>query len=67
MEVVVGPDGAEQFGVRKKHIIRGTRYPLPKPKVRAGSVSCFLCFWLCSSPSLYYVLYVAFHTLQMPF
>lgn len=43
VEVVVGPDGAEQFGVRKKHIIRGTRYPLPKPKVGAGCVFCFLC------------------------
>jgi hypothetical protein len=35
VEVVVGPEGAEQFGVRKKHLIRGTRFSLPKPKARA--------------------------------
>lgn len=34
VEVVVGPLGTEQYGVRKKHILRGTRFPLPKPKVR---------------------------------
>ena len=33
VEVLVGSDGAEQYGVRKKHIIRGTRFPLPKPHV----------------------------------
>lgn len=33
VEVVVGPNGSEQYGVRKKHILRGTRFPLPKPKV----------------------------------
>ena len=33
VEVVVGPDGAEQFGVRKEHVLRGTRFSLPKPKV----------------------------------
>lgn len=33
VEVVVGPQGTEQYGVRKKHILRGTRFPLPKPKV----------------------------------
>ncbi|BDA44182.1 probable RNA-binding protein NOB1 [Coccomyxa sp. Obi] len=32
VEVVVGPNGTEQYGVRKKHILRGTRFPLPKPK-----------------------------------
>ena len=30
--VTVGPDGTEQYGVRKKHILRGTKFPLPKPK-----------------------------------
>ncbi len=34
VEVVIGTDGTEQFGVRKKHIIRGTKFPLPKPHVR---------------------------------
>ena len=33
VEVVIGTDGTEQFGVRKKHIIRGTKFPLPKPHV----------------------------------
>jgi Nin one binding (NOB1) Zn-ribbon like len=33
VEVTTGPDGAEQYGVRKKHNLRGTRYSLPKPKV----------------------------------
>lgn len=33
VRVVVGPDGAEQYGVRKKHVLRGTRFSLPKPKV----------------------------------
>ncbi|KAG2448975.1 hypothetical protein HYH02_005729 [Chlamydomonas schloesseri] len=32
VEVTVGPGGAEFFGVRKKFILRGTRYSLPKPK-----------------------------------
>ncbi len=36
VEVSVGPDGAEFFGVRKRHVLRGTRYSLPKPKVRLG-------------------------------
>ncbi len=35
VEVVVGPDGAVQYGIRKKHRIRGTRFSLPKPKVGA--------------------------------
>ncbi|EFN52880.1 hypothetical protein CHLNCDRAFT_138388 [Chlorella variabilis] len=30
--LVVGPDGSEQYGVRRKHILRGTRFSLPKPK-----------------------------------
>lgn len=34
VEVVVGADGAEYFGVTKRHILRGTRFSLPKPKVR---------------------------------
>lgn len=34
VEVVIGPDGQEQYGVRRKHILRGTRFSLPKPKVR---------------------------------
>ena len=33
VEMVIGEDGTEQYGVRKRHIIRGTRYSLPKPKV----------------------------------
>jgi RNA-binding protein NOB1 len=33
VEVVVDADGAEYFGVTKRHILRGTRYSLPKPKV----------------------------------
>lgn len=33
VEVSVGPDGAEVYGVRKKHVLRGTRFSLPKPKV----------------------------------
>ncbi|KAG2501826.1 hypothetical protein HYH03_000325 [Edaphochlamys debaryana] len=32
VEVTVGPGGAEFFGVRKKFILRGTRYSLPKPR-----------------------------------
>lgn len=35
VEVHVGPDGAEFFGVRKKHVLKGTRFSLPKPKVRS--------------------------------
>lgn len=34
VQLVVGPDGAEQYGVKRKHILRGTRFSLPKPKVR---------------------------------
>jgi hypothetical protein len=33
VEVAVGPDGAEYFGVRKRHILRGTKFSLPKPRV----------------------------------
>ena len=46
VEVTTGPDGAEQYGIRKKHNLRGTRYSLPKPKVR-GIMSldhCSLAF-----------------------
>jgi RNA-binding protein NOB1 len=32
VRVVVGPDGAEQYGVRKKHILRGTKFSIPKPR-----------------------------------
>lgn len=34
VEAVIGPDGTEQYGVRKRFNTRGTRYSLPKPKVR---------------------------------
>ncbi|KXZ44204.1 hypothetical protein GPECTOR_71g565 [Gonium pectorale] len=37
VEVTVGPGGAEFFGVRKKFILRGTRYSLPKPKGGRGA------------------------------
>lgn len=33
LQLVVGPDGAEQYGVKRKHVLRGTRFSLPKPKV----------------------------------
>ena len=33
VEVAIGENGAEQYGVRKRHIIRGSRVSLPKPKV----------------------------------
>jgi len=32
VEVAVGADGAEVYGVKKQHILRGTKYSLPKPK-----------------------------------
>lgn len=32
VEVTTGPDGAEQYGIRRKHNLRGTRFSLPKPK-----------------------------------
>ncbi|KAL0049240.1 hypothetical protein WJX82_009412 [Trebouxia sp. C0006] len=32
VEAVIGPDGTEQYGVRKRFNTRGTRYSLPKPK-----------------------------------
>ena len=32
VRVVVGPDGAEQYGVKKKHILRGTKYSIPRPR-----------------------------------
>lgn len=32
VKVTISPDGSEQYGVRKKHILRGTKYSLPKPK-----------------------------------
>jgi RNA-binding protein NOB1 len=37
VQLVVGPDGAEQYGVRRKHILRGTRFSLPKPKVKSAA------------------------------
>lgn len=33
VEVTTSADGQEQYGVRKKHNLRGTRFSLPKPKV----------------------------------
>lgn len=36
VEVMVSPEGAEFYGVRKSHTLRGTRFPLPKPKVRGA-------------------------------
>lgn len=35
MQLVVGPDGSEQYGIKRKHVLRGTRFSLPKPRVRA--------------------------------
>ena len=32
VRVVVGPDGSEQYGVKKKHVLRGTKFSLPKPR-----------------------------------
>lgn len=32
VEHTVSADGVEQFGVRRKHILRGTRYSIPLPK-----------------------------------
>eukprot|EP00884_Botryococcus_braunii_P015629 jgi/Botrbrau1/274/Bobra.0022s0243.1 len=32
VELVVGPAGAAHYGVRKKHVLKGTRFSLPKPK-----------------------------------
>lgn len=32
VEVTVGADGAEYYGARKRHILRGTKYSLPKPR-----------------------------------
>lgn len=40
VEVVIGTDGTEQYGVRKKHIIRGTKFPLPKPHVSSSQTLC---------------------------
>jgi RNA-binding protein NOB1 len=38
VEVVVGADGTEVIGARKRHVLRGTRYSLPKPRGgRAGA------------------------------
>lgn len=33
VELTIGPDGTEQYGVRKRFNTRGTRFSLPKPKV----------------------------------
>lgn len=33
VEMVVGANGAEQYGIRRRHNLRGTKYSLPKPKV----------------------------------
>lgn len=40
VEVIVGPHGEEVCGVQKKHVLRGTRYSLPKPKVSWGFCPC---------------------------
>tara|TARA_B100001142_G_scaffold325046_1_gene377906 strand:+ start:14 stop:1681 length:1668 start_codon:yes stop_codon:yes gene_type:complete len=32
VEHTVSSDGVEQFGVRRKHVLKGTRYSLPAPK-----------------------------------
>ncbi|KAF5837616.1 Nin one binding Zn-ribbon like-domain-containing protein [Dunaliella salina] len=38
VEVTISPEGTEFFGVKKKHVLKGTRYSLPKPKGgRAGN------------------------------
>jgi Nin one binding (NOB1) Zn-ribbon like len=42
VELVVNANGMEQYGVRKKHNLRGTRFPLPKPKVRHGAAQLLL-------------------------
>ena len=34
VEVVVGADGMQQYGVQRRHNLRGTRFSLPKPRVR---------------------------------
>ena len=53
VEVVIGTDGTEQFGIRKKHIIRGTKFPLPKPHVRTLSQhpSMALCMRVTFNPT----------------
>lgn len=43
VEVTVGPDGAELFGVRRKHILRGTKYSLPKPRPGRNANNPVLC------------------------
>ena len=40
VQVVVGADGAEQYGVRRKHVLRGTKFPLPKPRVSGCVRAC---------------------------
>ena len=44
VEMAVGEGGAEQYGVRRKHVIRGTRFSLPKPKVPS---SCTMRVYRC--------------------
>jgi len=43
VEAVIGPDGTEQYGVRKRFNTRGTRYSLPKPKVLTAELRKYLC------------------------
>ena len=58
VEMIVGADGEEQFGVRKRHNLRGTRFPLPKPRVGAGvsltpsiaEAACISCACLLPKP-----------------
>lgn len=51
VEAVIGPDGTEQYGVRKRFNTRGTRYSLPKPKVHIAELRKYLCLvvHLCSN------------------
>ena len=46
VEAVIGPDGTEQYGVRKRFNTRGTRYSLPKPKVHIAELRMYLCLVL---------------------
>jgi len=39
VEVLAGPGGAAVYGVRKKHTLRGTIFPIPLPKGGKGSRS----------------------------
>lgn len=47
----MGPDGAKYFGARKRHILRGTKFSLPKPRVSAYSLY-LMSGWLVEGPLL---------------